>query len=357
MNIREEVKTIAEKIKNNKFVTLGSAVPNYIDEDIIDFSDKNNQHQIINYMNNIMGRRIQRDDEVNILEISKNISEEDLEEYFNRISFEAEEQEDNQRKLIFNLDEFNLVFDNEIEKALKESIFEYKLIHIFLIDKDKNEYLREKNNCNNKETKILFHGTKLENAINIFQEELRDANKHLIGIGKYFTDSLDYAWCYSGEKHFEKLIPKVGESFSLIASEVYYDHNLFELYNGFSVYKPVEKNGIRMAYNEIRNGRKLIKREIKDGICIVKEYLITEKSQILPLYYISIKRIEYLVIWRDYNFNSNNPNKYSEKIFNEMQEFHRKIKKIISRDFNSKVYYTKTMEEALDLIYKKNIIK
>ena len=41
-----------------------------------------------------------------------------------------------------------------------------------------------------------------------------------------------------------------------------------------------------------------------------------------------MKRVEYLVIWRDYNFNKENPNNYGEELFNEIQEFHRKIKNI-----------------------------
>ena len=41
---------------------------------------------------------------------------------------------------------------------------------------------------------------------------------------------------------------------------------------------------------------------------IGNEFLISDKSQILPLYAITLKRVEYLVIWRDINFNEKNPN-------------------------------------------------
>ena len=40
-----------------------------------------------------------------------------------------------------------------------------------------------------------------------------------------------------------------------------------------------------------------------------------------------------------------------------MENFHRKIKKIISRELDSKIYYTKTTEEALDLIERKKYNK
>ena len=38
------------------------------------------------------------------------------------------------------------------------------------------------------------------------------------------------------------------------------------------------------------------------------EYLITDKSQFIPIYGVTFKRVEYLVIWRDYNFDESNPN-------------------------------------------------
>ena len=70
-----------------------------------------------------------------------------------------------------------------------------------------------------------------------------------------------------------------------------------------------------------------------------------------------MKRLEYLVIWRDYNFSLDNPNNYSLQVFQEIQNFHREIKKIISREFNSKIYYTTTTEEALELIERKKYWK
>ncbi len=41
---------------------------------------------------------------------------------------------------------------------------------------------------------------------------------------------------------------------------------------------------------------------------IGNEICITNKNQILPLYGVTFRRIKYLVIWRDYNFNLENPN-------------------------------------------------
>ena len=90
---------------------------------------------------------------------------------------------------------------------------------------------------------------------------------------------------------------------------------------------------------------------------IGQEYLITDKSQILPLYTVTVKRLEYIIIRRDHNFNPENPNRYDKKVFEQMETFHRKIKKVISRELDSKIYYTKTTEEALELIERKKYNK
>ena len=90
---------------------------------------------------------------------------------------------------------------------------------------------------------------------------------------------------------------------------------------------------------------------------IGNEFLITNKQQILPLYGITFRRVDYLVIWRDPNINPNNPNKYKNDIFNEIQTFHQKIKKILLNELNCKIYYVTNIKEGLDLLEKKNIIK
>ena len=86
---------------------------------------------------------------------------------------------------------------------------------------------------------------------------------------------------------------------------------------------------------------------------IGNEICITNKNQILPLYGVTFRRIKYLVIWRDYNFNLENPNLYNNNVFQEMQEFHKEIKKIVSKELDSKIYYMKNTEEALTLLKRK----
>ena len=71
--------------------------------------------------------------------------------------------------------------------------------------------------------------------MNILYVNFNDAKNHNIGKGVYFTDMIDYAWFYAGEKDKKRFlsdIPKVGDSFSLVASEIYYDSNKLEkVYN------------------------------------------------------------------------------------------------------------------------------
>ena len=350
-NIKEEVKKISSILKNHEFISLGTVKPDYVDEDIIDISNKNNQDELVQKIKSIPNKKEEND--INIYEIGKI---EELEIFFTRILQDAEQQEKNQFKIVNDLEEFNNLFDKEIEEALKRTYFEFKIVHIFLIDKEKGFYLSEKNKCENRITKILYHGTKTEAAVGILSTQFNPSKSHAIGLGVYFTDLLDYAWNYSRNNRY--CIPRVGESFSFVASEIYYDNSKYEFVFGYNTYNdPVQKNGVRCCYGFF-NGIKVLRGQLeKNKKPFGQEYLITENSQILPLYTVTVKRLEYLVIWRDYNFNSENPNKYSKEVFDQMQEFHRKIKRFISRELDSKVYYVKTTEEALALIERKKYNK
>ena len=88
----------------------------------------------------------------------------------------------------------------------------------------------------------------------------------------------------------------------------------------------MQKYGIRCAYvnyrTEIMTEEDLEKYHGFKG----NEFLISEKTQILPLYAVTMRRVEYLIIWRDYNFDSQNPNNYTKTIFKEMQDFHLKLR-------------------------------
>ena len=106
-------------------------------------------------------------------------------------------------------------------------------------------------------------------------------------------------------------IPEINEAFTFVASEIYYDINKKEIvFDGSKKDEEVVKYGIRVAFanydtnildqSEIQNNNKFI----------CKEFVISNKNQFLPLYGIVAKRVEFLVIWRDYNLDINNPNEY-----------------------------------------------
>ena len=354
--VNKEIQRIIPLLKNYQFISLGSTRPDFIDNNIIDITNEENRNQLKTKILNLPDY-----DYINFFEAAKNINMEDIYKFFRGLSLNAEELENNQQNILAKLEKYNNIFELEMEKALKNSIFEYKIINIIIIDKNDDEYQRAKNNCRNIETKILFHGTKIDAITGILSDQFFDARKAIFGPGVYFTDMLDYAWYYAGEKYrgnFE-IIPRIGNSFSFVASEIFYDRNKrVTVYNNNNLrYIPVEQNGIRCAFvhpdssviseNELNNYTKF------KGT----EFLITCKNQIIPLYSVTVQRIENFIIWRDYNFSENNPNNYDSNTFSRMQNFHKRIKYIIQYELNSKVYFINTTEEAIELLNKKKYNK
>ena len=191
-----------------------------------------------------------------------------------------------------------------------------------MIEKDSQNYKEEKNLCRNTQTKILLHGTNMDSITNILKKQFYNANVHIFGIGVYFTDMIDYSWYYASENNNRAnfyRIPRVGDSFSVVASEIYYDNTKEEkVYDGKTKNKEVEKNGIRCAYVDYRSAIMTRDELIGYNGFIGNEFCITDKDQILPLYGVTFRRIKYLVIWRDYNFNLENPNQYSDNVFQKM---------------------------------------
>lgn len=321
-------------------------------KDILDLCDSENRELIGRKFSD--KKELENNYKKNIFEISKFITLEDLDILYGSLN-EAIKKE--QINLIDNLDIHNQLFSKEMENALKNSIFEYKIIQILIVDRESNEYIKEKNKCSNIVTKLLFHGTNLRVIPAILSSHFVNSR---IGIkGVHFTDMLDYCSYYSrGAREGFNKIPKVGECISCVVSEIYYDHNKLERIYKFCRDKEVQKNGIICNYCD---GKTIIlsEKEVnqKQKECIFNEYIITNKEQILPLYGLKLKRVEYLVIWRDYNFNEKNPNNYESSKFNIIKQFHKKIKNLIALMIDSKVYYISQNDEALNLVDKKNIIK
>ena len=259
--------------------------------------------------------------------------------------------------------EYLRVFESEFEKALRYSIFEFNTKFIAYIYRNDEQYRGGKLHCNNIKSKFVFHGTKSWSISRILASNFMHANVHFFGKGTYFTDLLDYAWFYAAEtnNNIEKFknvsrIPKLDESFSFIASEIYFDSTLFEqVYDMAKKDQTVPKNGVRHVCVNYR-GQPIQKNNLqKYNGFIGTEYIITEKEQILPLLNITLERVEFLIIWRDNNFDLSNPNGY--KSFKEMFDFNNKIKKYAAFNLKTKIYYFNESNEALNFIKKKKFNK
>jgi hypothetical protein len=140
---------------------------------------------------------------------------------------------------------------------------------------------------------------------------------HIFGKGVYFTDLIDYAWYYGSESENNRenfyAMPKVKDSFSFIVSEVYYDKSKFDqVYDNKKRDDEVPNNGIRHACVD-HTSRAISKNNLQNyKEFIGTEYLVTNWDQILPLLNVTVERVEFLIVWRDNNFEISNPNGYSQ---------------------------------------------
>ena len=97
--------------------------------------------------------------------------------------------------------EYMTFFMSELEKAKKESIFEFNVISLVVMEReDFEKFEQEREKCPNRVDKILFHGTSVEPISCILSNKfLKSVRSCQHGKGVYFTDFLDYCWFYGGE--------------------------------------------------------------------------------------------------------------------------------------------------------------
>jgi len=246
-------------------------------------------------------------------------------------------------------------FEKEFEKAKRESIFEFSIISLVIIErKDYIKFESERNNCPNRVDRILYHGTNIEPIANILNEMFRksvtESFQH--GKGVYFTDQLDYCWFYGGKKNRDNLnkIPEINETFTLIACSTYYNQYGFkQVYNRY--YTP-KKNEINFAYA----GSQCETLSYPDKTKFYgTEYVIWDLNQICPFISARLQRQEYCVIWRDTNFSSK-PIHFSQ--FDEIfKNFLKERIKYIEQVAKYNIYPCETSEEALNLIRRKKYNK
>ena len=233
-------------------------------------------------------------------------------------------------------EEFNKKFEVELYKALERSYIDFSLVALSIYEQtNRKQYIYGMNHCPNAEVRNLFHGSQIDPISNIITNGFLYTRKAFYGMGIYFTDMLDYASFYAGGKdyktrrmNFKKILP-VNETFSCVSAEVYYSKNKkIDIYD-FSLRVPdldhfpsyeeiksnwenkmVEKNGLHFARVEPNQGqvrkREDIIKDTKKGAFLGTEYVITEMDQILPLYGLTFKRNEFIVVWRDNHFKGQN---------------------------------------------------
>lgn len=84
--------------------------------------------------------------------------------------------------MLYNLEEFNNQLELILDKSKQESIIEFGVVGLSLIDRNKIDYEREKNNCFNVKTKFLFHGTSTDISSKITITNFIKLILHFLGL-------------------------------------------------------------------------------------------------------------------------------------------------------------------------------
>ena len=272
-------------------------------------------------------------------ETDNNITEENLDNIFVDIKKIAENEEKELEIEMENVkinEDFNSQLKKDLENVFKESIFEYRITGLVLINNDntKKKYEQEKKKCPNCEAKILFHATQIKYGSQILTSNFIVGKDNYYGMGVYFSDQLDYVKYYYKKNDNDKsnlcCIPKINDSFSIIVSEVYYDKSKFRQIYNFDLHKvisyfpnkeqlntifkqyTVPKNSIHYIEVEgdstyVINENKIVQDiniKLPEDRFVGREYCVTCDEQIYPLYGLNYQRVDYCIIWRDSNFNS-----------------------------------------------------
>ena len=195
------------------------------------------------------------------------------------------------------------LFNEKKKKAQKESIFEFSIISLVLMEReDLEKFEQEREKCPNLIDRILFHGTSIEPIscilTGLFNKSVDRCCQHWEGV--YFTDFLDYCWFYGGEvsnRANRNKIPEVRENFTLIACSTYYNQKGFRKVKDYK-YTP-KKNEINFAYAG-PNFETIFEPDFTKFVGT--EYVIWDLDQICPFISAKLERNEYCVIWRDNNF-------------------------------------------------------
>ena len=258
--------------------------------------------------------------------------------------------------------EYSKKFEEEFERAKRDSVFEYSIISSAIIERENIEqFKREREKCPNRIDRVLFHGTSHDSISKILTDLFKVGRCNQHGTGIYFTEDLDSCWIYGSEKnknindnHRNLNIPQVGENFSFIASAIYYDENGFERVKGSE--RDPKKNQINYALAGMNELETIIDKKPDKSKFFGTEYVINDKTnQILPFMSFKLKRDEYCIIWRDTNFSPNPV--YNNEFDDIFKNFLKERMEYINKMAKYNVYCCETTEEALNLIKRKKYNK
>ena len=245
-----------------------------------------------------------------------------------------------------------LMFNKDFLMALKKSVFEYSLTSLEISYRSEiDEYLKNCNKCPNNNQRILYYGASYANIKQIIENHFNQFPQNLFGNGFYFTNSLDCGIMMN--QYFENNsldIPTVNEAFSFAISSVFYNN---------STIKRVTDNNNSPKKNEANvalvDGKMKSIANVDKSRFYSREYILGDKSQILPFIQIKVKRNEYCVIWRDVNFKSEDV--YGDKYDKIFKDFLKERLDYISRYAKFNIYPCKDTKEALALVEKKKFNK
>ena len=387
---KDEVKAIKnaiDTIKTHSFTCIEGLKPNsvkFLNQQTIE-TPKVNEKEIKEFLDEKISENFDAksnwslENKISEMSLEGDLNDEVFDKFINEIKTFAENEEIDLEKQIgneINNLSINANYNSELKKSLdsvfKDSIFEYRITGLVSINKDKQRdtYETEKNKCPNCIKKILLHATQIKWSSKILTTDFKVGKDNWFGLGVYFSDQLDYIqFYYNGMIGF---IPKINDTFSVVAAEVYYDQTKFQhIYNNEDYYvvldhlpteddinnkykdKTVQKNGIHYAEvdsvttNPIdKNGLMNGYEELPKSRYIGREFCVTCKEQIYPIYGINFQRVDYCIIWRDSNFDSF-----------EWREPLKKNKEIIEKMTGYNLYTESDTKSALKLVWKKKYNK
>ena len=200
---------------------------------------------------------------------------------------------------------------------------------------------KERKNCPNRIDRILYHGTSIEPISCILTGYFRKSTERCYqhGKGVYFNRSN------------KNKIPKIDDTFTLIANAIYYNKNGFRKVKDHK-YTP-KKNEINFAF--AKEDFSTINNYPDKSKFYGTEYVIWDLNKICPFIGAKLKRKEFCAIWRDNNFSSKPVyNNQYDQIF---KDFLKERLTYIEQYAEFNIYPCETSEEALKLVERKKYNK